>query len=193
MTLLGMAFAVPKLENRFFSLNRLDPLVRPLSSSKRDTEKPAQSVPLNLNKILVGFDGSEYARKAFKAALEIAKNSGSSLTILQVVGIPIYFMQGEPGLPPMDLTEYLQSARVAAEAQLSELVKEAKAAGIAAKSEVVEIRDSAARAIIDYASGEGVGLIVVGSRGLGGFRKLLLGSVSSALVSHAHCPVLVVR
>jgi nucleotide-binding universal stress UspA family protein len=47
--------------------------------------------------------------------------------------------------------------------------------------------------IVDLAEELGVGLVVVGSRGLGGVRRALMGSVSDSVVRHAHCPVLVVR
>jgi len=47
--------------------------------------------------------------------------------------------------------------------------------------------------IISHAAKEDVDLIVVGTRGLGGFKKMLMGSVSSGIISHADCPVLVVR
>jgi nucleotide-binding universal stress UspA family protein len=47
--------------------------------------------------------------------------------------------------------------------------------------------------VVDLAEELGVGLIVVGSRGLGGIRRALIGSVSDSMVRHAHCPVLVVR
>jgi nucleotide-binding universal stress UspA family protein len=47
--------------------------------------------------------------------------------------------------------------------------------------------------IVDLAEELGVGLVVLGSRGLGGIRRALMGSVSDSVVRHAHCPVLVVR
>ena len=49
------------------------------------------------------------------------------------------------------------------------------------------------REIVDLAEEIGAGLIVMGSRGLGGIRRALMGSVSDSVVRHAHCPVLVVR
>ena len=52
---------------------------------------------------------------------------------------------------------------------------------------------SPAAEVVDLAEELGVGLVVVGSRGLGGIRRALIGSVSDSVVRHAHCPVLVVR
>ena len=46
---------------------------------------------------------------------------------------------------------------------------------------------------MEFAASEKADLVVTGTRGMTGFRKLIMGSVSSGLVNHAHCPVLVVR
>jgi nucleotide-binding universal stress UspA family protein len=51
----------------------------------------------------------------------------------------------------------------------------------------------AATEIVDLAEELGAGLVVLGSRGLGGIRRALIGSVSESVVRHAHCPVMVVR
>jgi len=48
-------------------------------------------------------------------------------------------------------------------------------------------------AIVEYAERENIDLLVIGSRGLTGFKKLLVGSVASGVVTYAHCPVLVVK
>jgi nucleotide-binding universal stress UspA family protein len=47
--------------------------------------------------------------------------------------------------------------------------------------------------VVDYAESNNIGLIVVGTRGRSGFKKLLLGSVASYIVTYAHCPVMVVK
>ena len=68
----------------------------------------------------------------------------------------------------------------------------AESHGIKARGELIEA-GSIVQAIIEFATAEKANLIVVGTRGMTGFKKLILGSVSSGLVSHSECPVLVVR
>ena len=58
---------------------------------------------------------------------------------------------------------------------------------------IIERSTSIERTIIEYAEAEKVDLIIVGSNGKTGIKKLLLGSVASAVVTHSHCPVLVIK
>ena len=64
---------------------------------------------------------------------------------------------------------------------------------ISVKADTPEATGSVVETIVNQAVKENVDLIIVGTRGLGGFKKLLLGSVSNGIVSRAHCPVLVIR
>ena len=80
-----------------------------------------------------------------------------------------------------------------AKTKVDSLALQARTDGVDAKGEVLDKGGSPVKVILEYAEEEGVDLIVAGTRGLGGFPKMLLGSVSSGLVSHAHCRVLVVR
>ena len=72
-------------------------------------------------------------------------------------------------------------------------VSMAEKKGVKVKPRTSETAGSVIQAITEYAAGEKIDLIVIGTRGLGGFKKMLLGSVSSGVVEHAHCPVFVVR
>ena len=61
------------------------------------------------------------------------------------------------------------------------------------KTEIVESIMSEVGAIVDYAERENVDLIVIGSRGTSGFKKLLLGSTASGVVTYATCPIMIVK
>jgi nucleotide-binding universal stress UspA family protein len=81
-----------------------------------------------------------------------------------------------------------QRARNVLEAEAEEV---RSAGGMVAQAHLRE--GGAPHEIVALAEDTGVGLIVIGSRGHGGIRRVLMGSVSDAVVRHAHCPVLVVR
>jgi nucleotide-binding universal stress UspA family protein len=76
---------------------------------------------------------------------------------------------------------------------VAQSVKRANDQGMQAQSETLESVSSVVEEITHCAETKSVDLIVIGTRGLGGFKRLLLGSVSSGVVTHAHCNVLVVR
>jgi nucleotide-binding universal stress UspA family protein len=61
------------------------------------------------------------------------------------------------------------------------------------KTEIIEGAKSAAATIMEYAETRNADLIIIRSRGRTGFKKLLLGSVSSSIIKNAHCPVLIIR
>jgi len=92
-----------------------------------------------------------------------------------------------------EIDAYYAYARRVALGIIGETVSEAKKLGINIKTELPEGASSVVETIINHAAKEEVDLIIVGTRGLGGFKKMLIGSVSSGVISHANCPVLVVR
>jgi nucleotide-binding universal stress UspA family protein len=150
---------------------------------------------LPLNKVLVATDGSKNAKRAVDAAAKIAKQFNAELIVLSVVMemVPPVYSPIGVDVPSVDYSAYLGRA----EADAKKIAEEA--AGLAerdsVKTRIVVLRTvtSIAEAILEEASKEKVNLIVVGTRGLGGFKRLLLGSVSSACVDHAPCSVLVIR
>jgi nucleotide-binding universal stress UspA family protein len=75
---------------------------------------------------------------------------------------------------------------------LDKQVKRIKEEGVSV-AEAHLVRGRPDREIVHLSEEIGVGLIVMGSRGLGGVRRALMGSVSDSVVRHAHCPVLIVR
>jgi nucleotide-binding universal stress UspA family protein len=61
------------------------------------------------------------------------------------------------------------------------------------QTDVISGITSVVKAIVDYSEDKEVNMIVVGSRGMTGFKKMLLGSVASGVVTYAHCPVVVIK
>ena len=150
---------------------------------------------LPLSKILVSIDGSENASRAMKAAVSIAKQFQSELLVLNVVAemVPPVFSPIGVNVPAVDYSNYLERAENDAKKLVNDAVAAAKNESVNARGVVLRTVTSVAETILEEAAKENVNLLVVGTRGLGGFKKLLLGSVSNAIIAHAHCSVLVVR
>jgi nucleotide-binding universal stress UspA family protein len=145
--------------------------------------------------ILVAVDGSPNSLRAADAAIDLAKKSDAHLYVLSVIPTPVYAATAVPGAvgsgPSSE--EFIDRAKKEAEALVAGIVSKAEGQGLKVRGETVENVPSVVEAISDYAQEWRVELIVVGTRGLSGFKKLLLGSVSGALVSHAPCSVLIIR
>ena len=137
-------------------------------------------------RILLATDGSEEGELALQTAVDLANSTNSELHVVTV---------GLPDLP--DYVELLEEAyrRLEREAQqtLEEQVKKIEeAGGIIAKAHLV-MEGPPAHEIVRLSEELSAGLVVMGSRGLGGMRRALLGSVSDSVIHHAHCPVLIIR
>jgi nucleotide-binding universal stress UspA family protein len=140
-------------------------------------------------KILLATDGSDESDLAATTAAELAKSTDSELDV-------IYVLEVEPWhFPPRELVKYPQryeELREEGRRLCDEQVEKIKAAGGSVAESYLAVGRPADQ-IVAHAQDEGAGLIVMGSRGLGGIRRALMGSVSDAVVRHAHCPVMVVR
>jgi len=145
-----------------------------------------------IKSILVPVDGSETSDRAFQTALDVASRYRSKLFVISVVGSPAFLAVGSEA-SPTDLTEYYAKGTEDAKRTIDAALKLAKDDGVDARGEVISGPGSTAEAIVDVATKEKVDLIVMGTRGLGGLKKLVLGSVSNAVLSQAPCSVLVVR
>ncbi len=143
-------------------------------------------------KVLVAVDGSEYSRRAVATAVELCRRLGSELVVLHVVQQPPYLFAAA-GVPPTALQQYFQDARKEGWKYVEEAVQKAAEASVKARGEVLERQPSVVEAIASFAANEKVDLIVTGTRGLSGFKKIVLGSVASGVVAHAPCSVLVVK
>lgn len=149
-----------------------------------------------MDKILVGIDGSESSMKAADFAVELAGKQGGQVIALNVVvsQLGYAYSSGAFGLvTPSAINDLLEKSKQEAQVWFDKIGRKAFACGVRLKTEIVASPTSAGPAIVDYADKNGVGLIVVGTRGRSGFSKLLLGSVASSVVTYASCPVTVVK
>jgi nucleotide-binding universal stress UspA family protein len=166
-------------------------------------EDPARRAPLMSifpTKILLATDGSIEAELAARTAAELADKTGSELHLVHVFGItpwyPAYpegFGFGGAELEDPELEEDLQriSEQRARELLEAEVEKLRSFDVTLAQAHLVE--GGVPQEIVGLAEEIGAGLIVMGSKGGGGIRRALMGSVSDSVVRHAHCPVMVVR
>ena len=153
-----------------------------------DSEEERGYLP---GKILVAIDGSEEASAAARVATGVAKATGSEVHIACAMQEERY----RPHLGPEmwegweeGFEQAKRSARLWVEEQ-AELVQGEGTKTV--ESHLILGRPDAA--IVWLAQEISAGLVVLGSRGLGGMRRALIGSVSDSVVHHAHCPVMVVR
>jgi nucleotide-binding universal stress UspA family protein len=159
-----------------------------------------------VSKILVAIDGSEMSMRAAAYAIDIANIKGKEEENVQLIGLTVidltnlsysFFATASGYYEAEKLEEKRKEAQQLLDKVEKLAVKENNTnnnVNIQFKSEIIE--DPISRvgsAIVDYAERENIDLIVIGTRGRTGFKKMLLGSVASDVVTYAHCPVLVVK
>jgi len=149
-------------------------------------------------KILVAIDGSEESIKASKYVIDnITFNQRADLQFIAVTVIELTKLNISTFIAaPTYGLEDLEKKRKQAQEWLSNIEKliQHKDKNIKFKSDILEDPTlKVSSIIINYAESENVNLIVVGNRGRHGFKRMLLGSVASDIVTYAHCPVLVVK
>ena len=136
--------------------------------------------------ILLATDGSEEAELARTTAVDMATSTHSELHLVTVA----------PGYPSYDVNvpNVIEQLREQAQKVLDEQSEKIEREGGTVAQKHLRIASRRrSQQIVQVAEDIGAGLIVMGSRGLGGLRRALMGSVSDSVVRHAHCPVMVVR
>jgi nucleotide-binding universal stress UspA family protein len=137
-------------------------------------------------KVLLATDGSRDAELARTTAVDLANSTNSELHLVTVA----------PSYPSYDVRNpaVTEQLRRQAEDILNEQAEKVEQDGGRVAEKHFRIAERyRAQQIVRVAEDIEAGLIVMGSRGLGGVRRALMGSVSDSVVRHAHCPVLVVR
>lgn len=146
-----------------------------------------------MNEIVVGVDGSEESRAALDWAVEEGRLRQAPVLAIHAWEVPM--VPAPTGLVPPsvevvgDLTELREDAASLVETMVREI------AGDAADVEIrpLTVEDKPVRALLDAAERNDAQMIVVGSRGHGGFVSLLIGSTSDQVARHATCPVVIHR
>jgi nucleotide-binding universal stress UspA family protein len=141
-------------------------------------------------RILLATDGSEEAELAALRAVDLADATDSELHVVHVGVVPT-FLKSYPGTLGYERRLYEQIEEVSREL-LRKQSRRVKAAGGTVAGSHLRMGEVDLE-IVALAEELGADLIMMGSRGLGGIRRALMGSVSDSVVRHAHCPVLVVR
>ena len=146
-----------------------------------------------MNEIVVGVDGSEESRAALVWAVEEGRLRQAPVLAIHAWEVPM--VPAPTGLVPPsvevvgDLTELREDAASLVETMVREI------AGDAADVEIrpLTVEDNPVNALLDAAERNDAQMIVVGSRGHGGFVSLLIGSTSDQVARHATCPVVIHR
>jgi nucleotide-binding universal stress UspA family protein len=134
-----------------------------------------------IRKILVAVDGSETSSKAAENAIDLAEKYGADLIVLYIV--------------PTNLksSEIFDLAKQNGQKIVDEVKHEASARRLNVQTELLWDVGSITKAIVEYSEKNNVNLIVLGTRGISGIKRMLLGSTASGVVTYSHCPVMVVK
>ena len=137
--------------------------------------------------IVVGVDGSDGSRDALRWAFREARLRGTTLRVVHAWGMP--YAPAATGYTPLPVAPLHDAAGKGAQRLLDEELNEIETGGVRIEPMLVE----GAPASVLLEAAKDADMVVVGSRGGGGFVDLLLGSVGQQVVHHATCPVVVVR
>ncbi len=141
--------------------------------------------------ILLATDGSAESKQAAQAATELSRETGSEVHVVYVLPTPAQLI-GHHTYSAEIRESLIGGAERDAETFLKEQAEKIGSDG--GKVAETHLRSGDPdKEILRAAEALGVGLIVIGSRGLGAVSRALMGSVSDSVVRHAHCPVLVIR
>jgi nucleotide-binding universal stress UspA family protein len=154
------------------------------------------TIAITVRKVLVAIDGSSPSMDASEHAILLAAKYKAELIAVHVVSPDVRYGYLEdvitPGLPGA-LKEVVLLAMKKGQMSLDKVKQSASESNLDIQTEVLIGADSVVKEIVHYAEEHKIDLIVVGTRGISGIKKMLLGSTASGVLSYAHCPVLVVK
>ena len=149
------------------------------------------------SKILIPIDGSTNSMKAIDYAIDLADKYKSELLALHVLysqsGFAFHKETVAGAITSSSLNDLNLDAKQEAEKWFEEINKRAEEKKVHIKTEVVFTVISIVEGILTYAEKENINLIIIGSKGKSGWKKLIVGSVASGISTYAHCPILIVK
>ena len=134
-----------------------------------------------ISKILVAVDGSETSSKPAEMAIDLAEKLGADLIALYIVA------------PNINFSQAFYFAQENGQKIVDEVKREAVAKKLNVQTEVLMDVGAVSKAIVEYAENNNANLIVIGTRGISGIKRMLVGSTASEVVKYSHCPVMVVK
>jgi len=144
------------------------------------------SQKITFQKILVAIDGSDASMDAADYAISISKEYNAELTALYVIRADVDLFGVHTN------SEYTITMKNEGEKYLDKVKLKGNEKNIQIKPQIIASINIAG-GIVDFAEENNIDLIVIGTRGSTGFKKLLLGSVAADTITYAHCPVMVVK
>jgi nucleotide-binding universal stress UspA family protein len=149
------------------------------------------------SKVLIPVDGSMNSMKAIDYAVNLAEKYKSELIALHVLysqtGFAFHKETVAGTITSSSLNDLNLEAKQEAEKWFKEIRKRAEKMNVQIKTEVVFTVISIVEGILTHAEKENIDLIIIGSKGKSGWKKLIVGSVASGISTYAHCPILIVR
>jgi nucleotide-binding universal stress UspA family protein len=148
-----------------------------------------------IKKILVAIDGSKSSDNALDFALDLADKYSAQIVLISVFNPPTVSYLTSPAMVyiPVDTTKHSDEIRAYHDKMLSEALKKVKNFNKDLKATKKLLEGRPADRIVETAKDGRFDLIVIGSRGLGGIKEFLLGSVSDRVADEAPCPVLIIK
>jgi len=156
---------------------------RVIGYGQRDVLVVPVDTHVGFQRVLVATDGSKYCRAATERAVDFSRSYGGEISIVSIVDVPAEFYAEAP-----QVVEDLAHKSLG---YVNEVKKQAESHGVKAETFVRE--GEAYKAIVDLAKIRDVNIIIMGSHGRTGMKRLLMGSVAEKVIGYAPCPVLVVK
>ena len=147
---------------------------------------------------MVAIDGSKESMHAANCAIGVAKRYDAILVVITVLPQELRYDyeidQLDPEVPMTPVKGVVELSRIEIEGEwFAGIKKNALASNVKIETEILMEGKSVVADIIEYSEKQSIDLIVIGTKGKTGLRRLLLGSVSQGVLAYAHCPVLLVR